>query len=106
MPYRITNRTNETVLVRLLSGRTIHLAAGAETDELDGAEINGNPRLFSLLERRLVTMEGSGASRSPAPAKKTAKKTAKKAAKKAAPASSSSSGRRSRKSAASTGGTK
>lgn len=72
MSYRVTNRTSRTVLLRLRSGQTLHLAAGARTDELDGAEINGNRRIASLVDRHLVTLEKSAAST--APAKKTSKR--------------------------------
>lgn len=58
MSYRITNRTSSTVLLRLRSGQTLHLAAGAKTDALDGAEIHGSPRIASLVQRNLVLIEG------------------------------------------------
>ncbi len=57
MPYRITNSSTGPVLLRLRSGRTIHLRAGAQTGDLEGAEINGSPRIASLADRRLITVE-------------------------------------------------
>ena len=67
MPYHVTNRTSRTVLLRLRSGQTLHLAAGARTDDIDGAEINGNRRIASLVDRRLVTVDSSEAAAGSAP---------------------------------------
>ncbi len=74
MSYRITNRTSRTVLLRLRSGQTLHLGAGARTDELDGAEINGNPRIASLVDRNLVAVEGGTTPRKASAGRTTGKK--------------------------------
>ena len=84
MPYRITNRSTGPVLLRLRSGRTVHLRAGAETSDLEGSEVNGNPRIASLVERRLIAVQEvipAGSGRRPRTAAKSAP-----AAKSAAPA--------------------
>lgn len=57
MSYRIVNRSAGPVLLRLRSGRTIHLRAGGDAPDLEGAEILGNPRVASLVERRLIAVE-------------------------------------------------
>jgi hypothetical protein len=72
MLYRITNRSAGPVLLRLRSGRTIHLRAGAQTPDLEGADVHGNPRLASLIERRLIVVDevGKAAPEKAAPAKR------------------------------------
>jgi hypothetical protein len=84
MPYRITNRSTGPILLRLRSGRTVHLRAGAETSDLEGSEVNGSPRIASLVERRLIAVQEvtpAGTGRRP----RTAAKSAGPAGKSAAP---------------------
>lgn len=57
MPCQVTNRCGNPLVLRLRNGQTIHLRAGETTEVLEGAEVNGNPRIASLAERRLITIE-------------------------------------------------
>lgn len=57
MLHTIHNCTSREILLRLKSGLTVHLAAGARTAALEGAEINGNQRIASLVDRQLVVIE-------------------------------------------------
>ncbi len=83
---KITNQTDNNVLLRLSSGRTVQLGpreatavdvaeVRLATDTGDGPPTSGNPRIARLLERRLITIDADA----PAARKSTAKKsTAKK----------------------------
>ncbi len=82
MPCTIKNQSTGTVCLRLKDGRSLHLAAGATTPELEDAQVRANRRLAPLVERGLIlvedvapkkgksTAQGSPA-KTPAPAKKT-----------------------------------
>jgi hypothetical protein len=66
MALRITNISRSLVLVRLLSGRTIHLAAGEQSGEVPEPELRGNPRVQTLVERNLVALDDPAPPRKPA----------------------------------------
>lgn len=57
MASQITNKSSGVILVRLRSGGTLHLAAGEQSPELEDVDVQNNPRLESLLQRNLITVE-------------------------------------------------
>jgi hypothetical protein len=86
MPYRIINSSAGPVLLRLRSGRTLHLRSGAQAADLESAEVNGNPRIAALVERRLVTVEEEAPAASTRAQSKRAASSARKRAASSAPA--------------------
>ncbi len=62
MSVKIENLTNRPVLLRLNSGRTLHLAPRATSSEIGGVEVNKNDKAQKLLARHVIAlheMEGS-----------------------------------------------
>lgn len=57
MTLKVTNVSRTLILVRLRSGDTIYLRPGEQTRELPDAEINDNPRVGTLVERHLVSVD-------------------------------------------------
>ena len=57
MALKVTNLSRNLILVRLLSGGTVHLRPGEQSGELPDAEFNGNPRVEDLVRRRLLGVE-------------------------------------------------
>jgi hypothetical protein len=56
MPCLIENKTDTTVLLRLRSGMTLHLGARQTSPQLEDADIRGNPRIDSLVERGSIAV--------------------------------------------------
>lgn len=56
MPYLVENKTNTTVLLRLRSGMTLHLGARQTSPELEDADVGGNPRIDSLVDRGVIAV--------------------------------------------------
>ena len=57
MALTVTNVSRTLVVVRLISGESIHLRPGERTGELAEAEIRGNPQVETLAERHLVSVD-------------------------------------------------
>jgi hypothetical protein len=57
MALKVTNLSRNLILVRPLSGGTVHLRPGEQSDELPDAEVKGNPRVEDLVGRRLLGVE-------------------------------------------------
>ena len=56
MPVNIENLTSRPVLLRLNSGRTLHLAPGATSSEIRGVEVNKNDKVKKLRARRVIAL--------------------------------------------------
>lgn len=57
MAVTVTNVSGMVLLIRLRSGRSLHLAPGEPTGELADAEVMDNPRVDTLVERGLVRID-------------------------------------------------
>ncbi len=60
MAMRIENLSSSTVLLRFLSGATLHLRAGETSEDLQAADVKGNPRIDVLVERGVVRVVEDG----------------------------------------------
>jgi hypothetical protein len=57
MAVTVTNVSDMVLLIRLRTGGSVHLRPGERTGELAGAEVYHNPRVDTLVERRLVRID-------------------------------------------------
>ncbi len=79
MSVEIKNLTNRPVLMRLNSGRSLHLAPGATSTELADTEISNNAKVEKLTGRHVIALNAVSKRAHRAPSAKKAK--AKKAKK-------------------------
>lgn len=56
MPVKIQNQTKKPVLLRLNSGKTLHLAPNAISSELRDAEVDNNAKVQKLQDRLVITL--------------------------------------------------
>ncbi len=56
MSVVIENVTNRPVLLRLNSGKTLHLAASITSTEILEVEVNNNSKVKKLLERKIINL--------------------------------------------------
>ena len=54
MAGRIENLTERPVLLRLNSGRTLHLAPRGTSEEVSDVEVKNNAKFEKLIERRII----------------------------------------------------
>lgn len=64
MPATLTNKSRALMTVELKSGDWIHLAPGETSAPIDDLEVQHNPRVAKLVERRLVAVRTPAAERS------------------------------------------
>jgi hypothetical protein len=63
---KIANLSNRPVVVRLNTGRTLHLAPRAESEEVHESEVSGNQKLRKLSAHRLIEVQKTEAQKSDA----------------------------------------
>ena len=59
MNVKVKNLTNRPVLLRLNSGRSLHLAPRAVSHDIRAAEVDGNGKAEKLRARRIIAIENS-----------------------------------------------
>ena len=77
MSVEIQNLTSRPVLLRLNSGKTLHLMSRATSTGIVGAEVNNNIKVQKLQDRHIISLHEAGKRVGSAASKKEKQKSAK-----------------------------
>jgi hypothetical protein len=68
MSFKIENLTTRPVLLRLNSGQALHLAPRTISAEIFDVEVENNPKVQKLQDRRVIDLHASGVKKERLPA--------------------------------------
>ena len=57
MAYKITNLSKQLTILRLNSGKSVHLAPGKHSDAIEDYEVNSNAMLQKLSDKGVIALQ-------------------------------------------------